>query len=73
MADNTYFQIYKDNAGEWRWRYRSANHKIIGVSSEGYTTKYGCQNSVGIMRKCHDAPVHEGSDAKVKFLAATLR
>ena len=57
MADNTYFQKYRDSKGEWRWRFRAANHETIGVSSEGYTTERSCDESIEIMRKCYDAPV----------------
>lgn len=31
-----YFQAFQDAAGEWRWRLRSANHRTIADSGEGY-------------------------------------
>lgn len=34
-----HFQIYRDSAGEWRWRLRAANNEIIADSAEGYITK----------------------------------
>lgn len=37
------WDIYKDNAGEWRWRRTAQNGKIVGASSEGYANKMDCQ------------------------------
>jgi uncharacterized protein YegP (UPF0339 family) len=31
--------VYKDAAGEWRWRIRATNGEIIAASTEGYKTK----------------------------------
>jgi uncharacterized protein YegP (UPF0339 family) len=38
MSD-TKAQVYKDGAGEYRWRVVAANGEIIGVSSESYTRR----------------------------------
>jgi uncharacterized protein YegP (UPF0339 family) len=29
-------QLYKDDAGEWRWRRKSENGRIVATSGEGY-------------------------------------
>jgi len=29
-------EIFRDKAGEWRWRLRAVNGKVIGTSGEGY-------------------------------------
>jgi len=29
-------EVYKDDAGEWRWRVRSGNGRIVAESGEGY-------------------------------------
>lgn len=34
--------IYKDNAGEWRWRRTAANGNVVGASTEGYVNKSDC-------------------------------
>ncbi|HVM09484.1 MAG TPA: DUF1508 domain-containing protein [Acidimicrobiales bacterium] len=39
MSTSGYFVVYKDDAGEFRWRLRAANNEIIAVSSEGYRNK----------------------------------
>jgi uncharacterized protein YegP (UPF0339 family) len=35
----TYFIVYRDHAGRWRWRLVSANGRVIAVGSESYETK----------------------------------
>lgn len=32
-------EIYKDNAGQWRWRRKAPNGETIADSSEGYDKK----------------------------------
>jgi uncharacterized protein YegP (UPF0339 family) len=39
------FEIEKDKKGEFRFRLKSSNGKIIAVS-EGYKTKRGCLNGI---------------------------
>ena len=36
------WEIYKDNAGNWRWRCTASNGRIVGASSEGYVNKADC-------------------------------
>ncbi|HEX9732051.1 MAG TPA: DUF1508 domain-containing protein [Thermoanaerobaculia bacterium] len=45
------FEIYKDNRGEYRWRFWAPNNQIIAVSGEGYTTKQSCQHSIGLVKQ----------------------
>ncbi|HEX2021626.1 MAG TPA: DUF1508 domain-containing protein [Candidatus Thermoplasmatota archaeon] len=44
------FQLYKDGAGEWRWRLLAENHESIAVSSEGYVAKADALNGIDILR-----------------------
>ena len=39
------FELYKDNAGEFRWRLKAGNGEII-ATSEGYTSKAGASNGI---------------------------
>lgn len=39
------FEIYLDNAGEYRFRLKARNAEIVGAS-EGYKSKASCQNGV---------------------------
>lgn len=54
------FELYKDNAGEFRWRYLASNGKIIAVASEGYKAKNDCAHGIEIMKR--DAPAAQVVD-----------
>ena len=54
-----YFQIYKDNRGEWRWRLRAKNHETVAVSSESYVRKDSCLHAIGLVKASSNAPVYE--------------
>ncbi len=41
-----YFEVYKDNAGEFRWRLKAANHEPIASSGEGYKSKAWCMEII---------------------------
>ena len=54
------FELYKDNAGEYRWRFVSSNGRILATSSEGYTKKGDCQNGIELIKgEAPPAPVVE--------------
>ncbi len=40
------FELYKDKAGEFRWRLIHENGNIIADSGEGYTTKANAINGM---------------------------
>jgi uncharacterized protein YegP (UPF0339 family) len=52
------FELYKDKAGEFRWRFVAANGRIIATSSESYKAKGDCQNGIDLVKR-------EGPAAKV--------
>ena len=52
------FEMYQDKAGEYRFRLKARNGKIIGVS-EGYTAKAGCLNGI-------DSVKNNAADAKIE-------
>ena len=44
MSQNSLtWTFFTDVKGEWRWRSKSTNGKIVGASSEGFTSK---QNAI---------------------------
>lgn len=43
MSENDKWETYKDKRGEFRWRRKAGNGKIVGSSCEGYTTKANCE------------------------------
>jgi uncharacterized protein YegP (UPF0339 family) len=45
--------MYTDKAGEYRFRLKARNGKII-ATSEGYTTKAACENGIDSVRKNAD-------------------
>ena len=55
MPSGPAFELYEDNAGEWRWRLVVANGNIIADSGEGYRSKQGARRGIESVRK--NAPV----------------
>lgn len=43
--NNPKFEMYRDKAGQFRFRLKARNGKIIAVS-EGYTTRSSCENGM---------------------------
>lgn len=48
------FDLYKDSAGQFRWRLKSSNGQIIATGGEGYTTKAGAENGIAAVKR--DSP-----------------
>ena len=59
MANITYYKLYKDNAGQWRWRYVGGNGRTIADSGESYWNKQDAINGINIMKNSYNAPVIE--------------
>jgi uncharacterized protein len=54
------FELYRDNAGEYRWRFVSSNGRIIATSSEGYQKRGDCQDGIDLIkREGPPAPIEE--------------
>lgn len=53
------FQVYKDNAGKFRFRLKAANGEII-ASGEAYNSKNACMNGIESVKK--NAPIAEIKD-----------
>lgn len=45
------FEIFKDKAGEFRFRLRVLPSREIIAASEGYTTKQNCLNGIASIKK----------------------
>jgi uncharacterized protein YegP (UPF0339 family) len=45
------FELYKDKAGEYRWRLRHQNGNIIADSGEGYKTKANAINGINSVKE----------------------
>lgn len=51
--------IYIDRSGQWRWRLRAANNRIIADSGEAYNKKADCLHGIELVKGSYAAPVHE--------------
>ncbi len=56
MADGK-FTIYKDNAGEFRFRFTATNGNKIFASSEGYAAKADCKRAIEIAQNSGSAEI----------------
>lgn len=43
--------IYRDASGEWRWRLRATNGRVIADSGEGYRDRRGVMRAVEALRR----------------------
>ncbi len=65
-ATNPKFEIYKDKAGEFRFRLKARNGEII-AASEGYVKKDSCKKGIESVRKnAPEAPVIEPEPAEAE-------
>ncbi|WP_081600885.1 YegP family protein [Sphingobium yanoikuyae] len=64
MAERPYpsFLIYKDNKGEFRWRYQASNAKIIADSGEGYKSKADCMHGIDLVKGSANSPIWKTKD-----------
>jgi uncharacterized protein YegP (UPF0339 family) len=51
------YWMYRDNRGEWRWRYDASNGRTIAVSSEGYVKRVDCRHGISLMQASATSPV----------------
>ena len=54
------FRVYRDAAGEWRWRLVSGNGRIIADSGEGYQHRADCLHGIELVKDARFAPVEDG-------------
>jgi len=54
------FEVYKDKAGEYRWRLRATNTQILAIAAQGYSDKRSCLNAIeSVKRDVASAPIEE--------------
>lgn len=63
------FEIYKDKAGEFRFRLKASNVQVI-LASEGYSSKSACQNGIESVKKnaADDARYERKQTASGKYM-----
>jgi uncharacterized protein YegP (UPF0339 family) len=54
------YEMYKDKAGEWRWRLKVDNGNIIADSGQGYVNKADCERGIELVKSSSEASVIEG-------------
>ena len=60
------FEVYKDAAGKFRWRFQASNNQIVAASGEGYESKQGCLNGITLAKRNADAPVVDHTAAPIQ-------
>ena len=53
-----HFEIYS-SAGEYRWRLKAANGRIVAESGEGYGNRADCEHGIRLVREAAEAPVQD--------------
>jgi len=53
------YVFYQDQKGEWRWRLKAANGRIIADSGEGHKRVADCLEDIARVKNSADAPVKE--------------
>ena len=58
MTARPTFEVFHDNANEWRWRLVATNGNIIADSGEGYQSKQGVMRGIeSVQRSVPDAQI----------------
>lgn len=56
-------QLYIDKADQWRWRLKTDDQKIVGVSGMGFDSKEECIQQVEqVIKYARDAIVEESQE-----------
>ena len=51
LRNGSKFQVYRDEKGFYRWRFRSSNEKVLADSSTGYSSRRECINAIRRLRR----------------------
>ncbi|MCA3254482.1 MAG: DUF1508 domain-containing protein [Alphaproteobacteria bacterium] len=51
------YRKYKDAHGQWRWRLRAGNNKVVADSGEGYWNEADCDHGIALNKSSFSAPV----------------
>ena len=59
-AGKLMFEVFKDKAGEYRWRLKAANGNVLATGGQGYKEKADAKHGIELVQKA-------GADDKMKF------
>jgi uncharacterized protein len=51
------YMYYADARGEWRWRLKASNGRVLADSGEGYVNLSDCLEAIDLVKESKDAPV----------------
>lgn len=51
MATGYEFDRYIDRNGEWRWRFKAPNGRIMADSAEGYSSLDALNDAIAVIKK----------------------
>jgi len=51
------YHYYKDGKGEWRWRLKASNGRILADVGHGYSSEHECLEDIKRVKGSADAPV----------------
>lgn len=55
---DSHFEIYRDKADKYRWRFRAGNGQIIAEGGQGYANRSDCENGIeSVKEKTTDAEI----------------
>ncbi len=64
MTDARYTgEIYRDTRGEYRWRVRATNGRIVADSGEGYANRADCAAILGAVARVDEVVSIEPDEA----------
>ncbi len=51
------YEVFKDDAGEWRWHIKDANGRVLACSGEGFHNERDCDDSMLELDKSWRFPI----------------
>lgn len=61
-------EVYRDSAGEWRWRLKAGNGRIMADGGEGYVDRRGAIRAVtSVLRLEYPGPSGRGDTSRIRL------
>lgn len=54
-----HWEIYKDDAGKYRWRLRGDNHRLVASSGESFSSKMSAEIAVLVVQDAATSTIVE--------------
>lgn len=56
------FLIYKDEAGQFRWRYQLSIKKTLVESADSFKNRFDCVENIQLVQGCGKSPIVTAGD-----------